>query len=66
MNEIEKKLTDKRFVRISRYEIVNLDKIIKYNFTLGGTLRLEFSSGMETWASRRNIPIIRKKLTERE
>ena len=66
LNEIEKKLTDKRFVRISRYEIVNLDKIIKYNFTLGGTLRLELYGGMETWASRRNIPIIRKKLTERK
>lgn len=66
LNEMEKRLTDGRFVRISRYEIVNLDKISKYNFTLGGTLRLELSGGIETWASRRNIPLIRKKLTERE
>lgn len=66
LNEIEKKLDGRKFVRISRYEIVNLDRIIKYNFTLGGTLRLELSGGMETWASRRNIPLIRKKLTEKE
>ena len=55
-----------RFVRISRFEIVNLDKVLKFDFTLAGTLRLELSGGMETWASRRNIPLIRKKLMERK
>ncbi len=55
-----------RFVRISRYELVNVDKVVKFDFTLGGTLRLELAGGMETWASRRNIPLIRKKLTERK
>lgn len=64
--EFERKLEAGRFVRISRYEIVNLDKVIKFDFTLGGTLRLELSGGMETWASRRNIPLIRKKLTKGE
>lgn len=55
-----------QFVRISRYEMINLDKVIKFDFTLGGTLRLELAGGMETWASRRNIPLIRKKLMERK
>ena len=53
---------DGRFVRISRYEIVNIDKVIKFDFTLTGTLRLELSNGMETWASRRCIPLIRRRL----
>ena len=66
LQEIENKLLDLSFVRISRYEIVNLDKVKKFDFTLAGTLRLEFVNGMETWASRRNIPVIRKKLMERE
>lgn len=57
---------DGRFVRISRFEIVNVDKVLKFDFTLAGTLRLEFAGGTETWASRRNIPLIRKKLTERK
>ena len=53
---------DTRFVRISRYELVNLDKVIRYDFTVAGTLRLELTGGMETWASRRCIPAIRKRL----
>ena len=66
LQSLESKLQNGRFVRISRHEIVNLDKVKKYDFTLGGTLRLELAGGMETWASRRNIPLIRKKLLERE
>ncbi|MBO4217482.1 MAG: LytTR family transcriptional regulator DNA-binding domain-containing protein [Clostridia bacterium] len=53
---------DGRFVRISRYEIVNVEKVVKFDFTLSGTLRLELTGGMETWASRRCIPMIRKRL----
>ena len=65
LQSIEDRLENRRFVRISRYEIVNLDKVLRYDFTLAGTLRLELCGGMETWASRRNIPLIRKKLMER-
>ena len=65
LQSLESRLEPQGFVRISRYELVNLDKVIKFDFTLGGTLRLELAGGMETWASRRNIPAIRKKLMER-
>ena len=54
-----------RFLRISRYELVNIDKIERYDFTVAGTLRLELSGGMETWASRRCIPALRKRLLGR-
>ena len=66
LRNLEPLLGTRRFVRISRYEIVNLDKVLRFDFTLAGTLRLELCGGMETWASRRNIPMIRKKLLERE
>lgn len=56
-------LDKQRFVRISRYEIVNVEKILKYDFTVAGTLRIELTGGMETWASRRCIPAIRRRLT---
>lgn len=59
---IEAELYEWDFVRISRYEIVNLNKVLKYDFTLSGTLRLELAGGIETWASRRCIPEIRKRL----
>lgn len=61
VNELDKT----KFVRISRYEIVNLTKVVRYEFTLGGTLRIELTGGMETWASRRCIPQIRKLLLGR-
>lgn len=54
------------FLRVSRFEIVNLKMVRKYDFTIGGTLRIEFENGMETWASRRYIPIIKERLSGEE
>lgn len=65
LQSLEQDLQGNRFIRVSRHELVNLDKVRKFDFTLDGTLRLELAGGMETWASRRNIPQIRKMLTER-
>lgn len=62
---LEEKVDGRRFVRISRYELVNLDRVRRYDFTVAGTLRVELEGGMETWASRRCIPAIRKYLKER-
>lgn len=66
MRNLESALDERQFVRISRYEIVNLSKVTSFDFTLAGTLRLEFAGGMETWASRRCIPAIRKRLAGKE
>ena len=63
LQNLEDNLDEQRFVRISRYEIVNVEKILKYDFTVAGTLRIELTGGMETWASRRCIPAIRRRLT---
>ena len=54
------------FLRVSRFEIINLKMVRKYDFNIGGTLRIEFEGGMETWASRRYIPIIKEKLSQEE
>lgn len=62
LQSLEEKLDSRAFIRISRYEIVNLRKVRHYDFTISGTLRLELEGGMETWASRRCIPVIRKRL----
>ena len=64
LQSLEGELDEGKFVRISRYELVNLNKVWKYDFTLSGTLRLELAGGIETWASRRCIPKIRKRLSE--
>ena len=62
LQSLHEEMNPYRFVRISRYEIVNLAKVIRYDFTISGTLRLELAGGMETWASRRSIPEIRRRL----
>ena len=62
LQALEEELDERRFIRISRYELVNSDKIRRCNFSAAGTLRLELAGGMETWASRRCIPEIQKRL----
>ena len=62
MQNMENLLSD-AFLRVSRFEIVNLSKVSKYDFTITGTLRIEFENGTETWASRRYIPIIKERLS---
>lgn len=54
------------FLRVSRFEIINLKMVKKYDFTIGGTLRIEFVNGMETRNSplhtqetRQNLPLRR-------
>ena len=54
------------FLRISRYEIVNLRKVKRFDFTITGTLRVEMEDDTETWASRRFIPAIKERLQKRE
>lgn len=62
LQSIESILDPKQFMRISRYELINLSKVGHYDFTLRGTLRIEFGNGVEAWASRRCIAAIRKRL----
>ena len=66
LQSLEQSLNPRLFVRVSRYELVNLSKVLRYDFTLSGTLRLELVGGMEAWASRRCIPQIRRRLSGKE
>ena len=59
-------MLSRTFLRVSRFEIINLKMVRKYDFTIGGTLRIEFENGMETWASRRYIPLIKERLSQEE
>ena len=66
LQSLEAALDERRFVRVSRGELVNLDKVLRYDFTAAGTLRMELAGGTETWASRRCIPAIRRRLMGKE
>ena len=63
--EAEKLLDPASFLRISRYEIIQLSKVRRFDFTKTGALRIEMKNGMRTWASRRKIGLIRRLLSER-
>lgn len=65
LQSIEGTLDAQKFIRISRYELINISKVNRYDFTLKGTLRIELKNGIEAWASRRCIPSIRKMLSGR-
>lgn len=64
--EIEGRLNPSSFLRISRYEIINLHKVRRFDFSIAGTLRIEMRDGSETWASRRYIQTIRSRLQGKE
>ncbi|MBO4914915.1 MAG: LytTR family transcriptional regulator [Oscillospiraceae bacterium] len=66
LQSMEEILDPALFLRISRFELVNLAKVARYDFTLDGTLRLEMAGGVETWASRRCIPAIRRRMKGKE
>lgn len=57
--ELEERLAGDRFVRISRFELVNLRFLEKLDFSMTGTIRLILRSGAETYVSRRNVARIK-------
>lgn len=65
LQDAERTLNPSMFLRISRYEIINLRKVRHFDFSNTGMLRVEMKDGTATWASRRFITIIRDRLQKR-
>ena len=53
------------FMQISRYEVINLDKVKRFDFSIAGQLKIEMKNGMSTCASRRFISEIKSRLKEK-
>ncbi|MDO5156293.1 MAG: LytTR family DNA-binding domain-containing protein [Eubacteriales bacterium] len=60
--ELEKELDDKRFIRISKSEIINMKQIQKLDMSLTGTIRVLMRDGSETYTSRRNVTKLKQAL----
>ncbi len=62
LTELEEILGEDAFIRISRFEIINLNKVTGFDMTVAGTIKVVFEDGTETWVARRYVKDIREKL----
>lgn len=56
---LENRLNKALFVRISKSEIVNGKKIIRFNIKMTGTIGIELENNIMSFVSRRYVPIIK-------
>lgn len=60
--ELEEKLDQSQFIRISNSEIVNIRKMERLDTSVTGTIHLYLNGGIDTYVSRRYVRTIKEKL----
>ena len=62
LKKMEEILSPSSFVRISRFEIINLSRVSGFDFSIEGTVQVYFDNGSFTWVSRRYVRIVQHTL----
>ena len=65
LREFESGLDEKTFSRISRFEIVNLNRVKSFDLSLAGTIKVTFEDGSETYVARRFVSEISQKIKKK-
>lgn len=60
LTELEKRLDKKKFIRISRSEIVNLDYVKRLDLSFTGTIAVELANNEVSYVSRRKLKDFKK------
>ena len=66
LQSLESMLEGAQFLRISRHELINVDKIQRCDLKVNRELKIELTGGVETWASHRCIPAVLQRLQLRQ
>ena len=56
------KMLDSKFIKINQSSIANINKIKKFDASIGGTLKVIFKNGHTDYVSRRNIKNVKERL----
>ncbi len=64
LKEMEKTLNAERFVRISRFELINMEKVSGFDMGLSGTIQVNLTDGSATWVARRYVQAIEQRLDQ--
>ncbi len=64
LKELEDTLDRDWFIRISRFEIINLSMVSGFDMAIKGTMKVTFEDGSYSWVSRRFLLPVQQRLSE--
>jgi DNA-binding LytR/AlgR family response regulator len=62
LREVEEILDSDKFVRISQSEIINIRKVVSFDFSFAGTIGVELKNGERTFVARRRVKYVKEAL----